>query len=75
MNATVMCEKCGKPLGVFDGNTCADCSKIEQIRDEISELSYVDDIEITYGILEEAISKEQVLKVINKYMKGGEKNE
>lgn len=37
MNATVTCEKCGKPLGVFDGNTCADCSKIEQIRKEISE--------------------------------------
>ena len=35
MNATVMCEKCGKPLGVFDGNICADCSKIEQIRSEI----------------------------------------
>ena len=35
MNATVTCEKCGKPLGIFDGNTCADCSKIEQIRTEI----------------------------------------
>ena len=37
MNATVMCEKCGKPLGVFDGNICADCSKIEQIRAEIEQ--------------------------------------
>ena len=37
MNATVTCKKCGKPLGVFDGNTCADCSKIEQIRAEIEE--------------------------------------
>ena len=37
MNATVTCEKCGKPLGVFDGNTCADCSKIDAIRQEIEE--------------------------------------
>ena len=37
MNATVTCKKCGKPLGMFDGNTCADCSKIEQIRQEIEE--------------------------------------
>lgn len=36
MNATVTCEKCGKPLGVFDGNTCADCSKIDAIRAEIA---------------------------------------
>lgn len=34
MNATVTCEKCGKPLGVFDGNICTDCSKIEQIQAE-----------------------------------------
>ena len=37
MNATVTCEKCGKPLGVFDGNTCADCGKIDAIRQEIEE--------------------------------------
>lgn len=37
MNAIVTCEKCGKPLGVFDGNICADCSKIDAIRQEIEE--------------------------------------
>lgn len=30
MNATVMCEKCGKPLGVFDGALCYDCEKAGQ---------------------------------------------
>lgn len=50
MNATVTCEKCGKPLGVFDGNICNECenkSVLDKIRDEIEETieSYVCDKE------------------------------
>lgn len=27
MNATVTCEKCGKPLGIFNGKICYECEK------------------------------------------------
>lgn len=27
MNATVTCEKCGKPLGMFNGKICYECEK------------------------------------------------
>lgn len=41
MNATVTCEKCGKPLGMFDGNICNECENravLEQIRKEIRQI-------------------------------------
>ena len=63
MNATVTCKKCGKPLGVFDGNTCADCSKIEQIRAEIEQLYTVDTV---YEDVV-AVDKADVLQIIDKY--------
>ena len=65
MNATVTCEKCGKPLGVFDGNTCADCSKIEQIRAEIADL---DDAEYEFEGYYKAVN--DALQIIDKYTKG-----
>ena len=62
MNATVTCEKCGKPLGVFDGNTCAECSKIEQIRQEIADL---DDAEYEFEGYYKAVN--DALQIIDKY--------
>ena len=62
MNATVTCEKCGKPLGMFDGNTCADCSKIEQIRAEIADL---DDAEYEFEGYYKAVN--DALQIIDKY--------
>ena len=62
MNATVMCEKCGKPLGVFDGNTCDDCSKIEQIRAEIADL---DDAEYEFEGYYKAVN--DAIQIIDKY--------
>jgi len=59
MNATVTCEKCGKPLGVFDGNTCADCSKIDAIRQEIEQSRY--------GLVNDGL--DLALKIIDKYTK------
>lgn len=35
MNATVTCEKCGKPLGMFDGNICNECEN-RAVLDKIS---------------------------------------
>ena len=79
MNATVTCEKCGKPLGMFDGNTCADCSKIEQIRAEIAEYGAIwveykitDKTKTDKGIerlVSDVLSqaKKQVLDIIDKY--------
>ena len=64
MNATVMCEKCGKPLGMFDGNTCADCSKIEQIRKEISEWK---DDKVIHAERNEMV--DIALEIIDKYTK------
>jgi uncharacterized Zn finger protein (UPF0148 family) len=64
MNATVTCEKCGKPLGVFDGNTCADCSKIEQIRKEISEWK---DDKVIHAERNEMV--DIALEIIDKYTK------
>ena len=29
MNAAVTCEKCGKPLGVFDEKICIECQRGE----------------------------------------------
>ena len=31
MNATTTCEKCGKPLGLFDGLLCEDCSNFKTV--------------------------------------------
>lgn len=64
MNATVTCEKCGKPLGMFDGNTCADCSKIEQIRKEISEWK---DDKVIHAERNEMV--DIALEIIDKYTK------
>ena len=64
MNATVMCEKCGKPLGMFDGNTCAECSKIEQIRKEISEWK---DDKVIHAERNEMV--DIALEIIDKYTK------
>lgn len=64
MNATVTCEKCGKPLGVFDGNTCADCSKIDAIRQEIEELK-------PYAMYADGmVKKSEILQIIDRHMKG-----
>ena len=63
MNATVTCEKCGKPLGVFDGNTCADRSEIEQIRKEISEWK---DDKVIHAERNEMV--DIALEIIDKYM-------
>jgi len=64
MNATVMCEKCGKPLGVFDGNTCAECSKIDAIRQEIADLK-------PYAMYTDGmVKKSEILQIIDRHMKG-----
>lgn len=69
MNATVTCKKCGKPLGVFDGNTCAECSKIDAIRQEIkqkyNDYKMRDDYEEAYGL-------EEALMIIDKHIGGTE---
>ena len=64
MNATVTCKKCGKPLGMFDGNTCAECSKIEQIRKEISEWK---DDKVIHAERNEMV--DIALEIIDKYTK------
>lgn len=67
MNATVTCEKCGKPLGVFDGNTCAECSKIDAIRQEIEELRNDHKMRDEYA---EADGLLEALVIIDRHMKG-----
>lgn len=68
MNATVMCEKCGKPLGVFEGNICNECENkeindvLDKIRDEIAE--YKDDM-VIHAERNEMI--DIVLELIDKY--------
>jgi len=64
MNAIVTCEKCGKPLGVFDGNTCAECSKIDAIRQEIADLK-------PYAMYTDGmVKKSEILQIIDRHMKG-----
>jgi len=50
--------------GVFDGNTCADCSKIEQIRKEISEWK---DDKVIHAERNEMV--DIALEIIDKYTK------
>ena len=39
MYAEVTCEKCGKPLGVFDGKICSECEKSEMLDKIIAEIA------------------------------------
>lgn len=54
------CKKCGKPLGVFDGNICNECENravVDKIRAEIEQME-------TFGF---CVRKEKVLQIIDKY--------
>ena len=68
MNATVTCEKCGKPLGMFNGKICYECEKKahEDFKRYCTENNYVP---LTTEMYSRAIKAMDVLEQIRDEIK------